>query len=59
MKKERITTVSSDELNKMKDWSREDASEGPSLPKDFGKTGKVTYPMSQKEAVKVRYNRDM
>ena len=59
MKKERITTVSRNELNKMKDRTRPDAPEGPSMPKDFWETARVVYPDSPKEAVKVRYDADM
>ena len=59
MKKERITRVSLEDVKKMKDRTREDAPEGPSLPKNFWKNAKVIYPESTKEAVKVRYDRDM
>ena len=59
MKKERITKVSLEEVKKMKDRTRNDAPEGPSLPKDFWENAKVVYPEGPKEAVKVRYDRDM
>ena len=59
MKKERITKVSVEEAKTMKDWTRNDAPEGPSLPKDLWKTAKVVYPDGPKEAVKVRYDADV
>ena len=59
MKKERITTVSLDEVKKMKDRTRKDAPVGPSLGKDFWRDAKVVFPESPKEAVKIRYDRDM
>lgn len=59
MKKERITTASLSEVKKMKDRTRKDAPEGPSLGKDFWKDAHVVYPDGPKEAVKVRYDRDM
>ncbi|WP_454063224.1 BrnA antitoxin family protein [Candidatus Nitrospira salsa] len=59
MKKERITKVSGNELKKMEDRTHANPPVGPSLPKDFWKTAKVVYPASPKEAVKVRYDRDV
>lgn len=59
MKKERITTVSQSELKKMKDRTRDDAPDGPSLPNDFWKNARVVYPEGPKEAVKVRYDADV
>lgn len=59
MKKERITTVSRVELKNMKDRTRDDAPVGPSLGKDFWKDARVVYPDGPKEAVKVRYDRDV
>jgi uncharacterized protein (DUF4415 family) len=59
MKKENIKSYSIDQIMKMKDRTREDAPEGPSLPKNFWKNAKVVYPESPKEAVKVRYDADM
>ena len=59
MKKERITKVSLEEAKRMKDRTRDDAPVGPGLPKDFWKHAKVVVPDSPKEAVKIRYDRDM
>ncbi|GJL51203.1 MAG: hypothetical protein NPIRA01_24300 [Nitrospirales bacterium] len=59
MKKERITKVSGNELKKMEDLTHANAPVGPLLPQDFWKTAKVVYPDSPKEAVKVRYDRDV
>ena len=59
MKKERITRVTLEEVMKMKDRTRKDAPPGPPLPNDFWKHAKVVYPESPKEAVKIRYDRDM
>lgn len=59
MKKERITRVTIEEVMKMKDRTRKDTPPGPPLPNDFWKHAKVAYPESPKEAVKIRYDRDM
>ncbi len=59
MKKKRITTVTLDEAMKMKGKTRKDASEGPSLGKDFWKDAKVVYPESPKEQVTVRLDADI
>ena len=58
-KKANITTITLEAAMKMKDRTRKDAPEGPSLPKDFWKNAKIVYPEGPKEAVKVRYDADM
>jgi len=50
MARERLTTITLEEVLKMKDLTRKDAPEGPSLPADFWKHAKVVYPEGSKEA---------
>ena len=59
MKKKRITTVSMDDVKKMKDRTRKDAPIGPSLGKDFWKDAKVVYPEVPKEQTSIRFDADV
>lgn len=60
MRKKNITTITLEEAKKMKDRTREDAPPGPPLPDDFWKHAKLVFPPEgPKEAVKIRYDRDM
>ncbi len=47
MKREKITTVTSEQVKKIKDRTRDDAPEGPPLPAEFWKDAKVVYPNSK------------
>ena len=44
MARERLTTITLEEVLKMKGRTRKDAPEGPSLPDDFWKNAKMVYP---------------
>jgi uncharacterized protein (DUF4415 family) len=59
MKKKNITTVTLEEVKKMKGRTRNDATPGPALPDDFWKQAKVVYPEAPKEPTTIRYDRDM
>ena len=59
MKKKRITTVSMNEVKKMKDRTRKDAPVGPPLGKDFWKDAKVVYPEVSKEQTSIRFDADV
>jgi len=59
MKKKNITTVSLEEVKKMKGRTRQDAPPGPPLPDDFWRHAKVVYPEGPKEPTTIRYDRDM
>ena len=43
----------------MRERTRKNPPVGPSLGKDFWKDAKIVYPGPSKEAVKIRYDRDM
>ena len=52
MARERLTTITLEEVLKMKGRTRKDAPEGPSLPDDFWKNAKMVYPeIPKKEPV--------
>ena len=59
MNEKNITSVSLDDLATMKDRTRADAPEGPSLEPGFWETAKVRYPDGPKERLTVRFDQDM
>ncbi|MBA3613441.1 MAG: BrnA antitoxin family protein [Nitrospirales bacterium] len=59
MKKERITTISLEEVKKRTGKTRKDAQPGPPLPNDFWKHAKVVYPEAPKEQITVRLDADI
>lgn len=59
MKKERITSVTLDEVMKMKGKTKKNAPVGPSLGKDFWKDAKIVFPESPKKQLTVRLDADM
>ena len=59
MKKKSIKVISPDELSKMEDKTRTDATEGESLGAEFWKEAKPVFPEHIKEQLTLRLDKDV